>query len=259
MRIPFIVGNWKMNTTVAEAVYLMDAMVNGLEDIQGVEIAVCPPFVSIFPLYEMLRGGNLLLGAQTMDFHDSGAYTGEVSPLMLAPLCQTVILGHSERRQYYGETDTTVSRKLRAALQYRLMPIVCVGENLEEHEAGQCSEVILRQLAAAFEGITEPKNTVIAYEPLWAIGTGQAADGLHANETISTIRQAVYDRFGAQAAGAIRILYGGSVTAANIAEFISQPEIDGALVGSASLKDAEFIRICQITSEIKVPPELRQR
>ena len=254
MRVPIIAGNWKMNTTVEEALALVKAMLNDLDPIGGVEKVVCPPFVSLVPVGQLLQGTSVQLGAQNMFYEEKGAYTGEISPLMLAPLCRYVILGHSERRQYFGETDEVVNRKVRAALKVGLIPIVCVGERLEENEAGLTEEVVTRQVRGAFAGIGAPGETVIAYEPVWAIGTGKPATGEQANTTIGLIRQVVARLYGSQVADAMRIQYGGSVTAANIAEFVSQPEIDGALVGGASLKAAEFVGIVRQTAQAKAKP-----
>jgi triosephosphate isomerase len=251
MRTPIIAGNWKMNTTVAEAAELVKAMKDKLNQIRGVERLLCPPFVSLTAVKELIRGTSIKLGAQNMYFEKSGAYTGEVSPLMLAGLCEYVILGHSERRGYFGETDQTVNKKVKAALAVGLTPIVCVGESLKENEAGETIAVVTRQVKGAFEGIDSPKGAVIAYEPIWAIGTGKAATGAQANATIKVIRDTVAKLYGDQVAQAIRIQYGGSANSANIAEFISQPDIDGALVGGASLKAADFLGIVEQTAKIK--------
>ena len=251
MRTPIIAGNWKMNTTVAEAAELVKAMKDKLNQIRGVERLLCPPFVSLTAVKELIRGTPIKLGAQNMYFEKSGAYTGEVSPLMLAGLCEYVILGHSERRGYFGETDQTVNKKVKAALAVGLTPIVCVGESLKENEAGETIAVVTRQVKGAFEGIDSPKGAVIAYEPIWAIGTGKAATGAQANATIKVIRDTVAKLYGDQIAQAIRIQYGGSANSANIAEFISQPDIDGALVGGASLKAADFLGIVEQTAKIK--------
>ena len=251
MRTPIIAGNWKMNTTVAEAAELVKAMKDKLNQIRGVERLLCPPFVSLTAVKELIRGTPIKLGAQNMYFEKSGAYTGEVSPLMLAGLCEYVILGHSERRGYFGETDQTVNKKVKAALAVGLTPIVCVGESLKENEAGETIAVVTRQVKGAFEGIDSPKGAVIAYEPIWAIGTGKAATGAQANATIKVIRDTVAKLYGDQVAQAIRIQYGGSANSANIAEFISQPDIDGALVGGASLKAADFLGIVEQTAKIK--------
>jgi triosephosphate isomerase len=264
MRSPFVAGNWKMNTTVTEAEKLVLEMLDKLDKIEGVEKVLCPPFVSLVAISMMLQGSSIKLGAQNMYFETKGAYTGEISPLMLSELCEFVILGHSERRWYFGETDEIVSRKVKAALANKLKPILCVGERLEENEAGKTEEVVNRQVTAALNGI-EPlvlsrsserserivKNLVIAYEPVWAIGTGKAASGKQAAATIEFIRDVLAKLWNKSIAQDLRILYGGSVTSANIAEFISHPEIDGALVGGASLKAEEFVGIVEKTAEIK--------
>ncbi|HUV51723.1 MAG TPA: triose-phosphate isomerase [Dehalococcoidia bacterium] len=251
MRTPIIAGNWKMNTTVAEAAELVKAMKDKLNQITGVGKVLCPPFISLTAVKELIRGTSIKLGAQNMYFEKSGAFTGEVSPPMLAGLCEYVILGHSERRGYFGETDQIVNKKVKAALAVGLTPIVCVGESLKENEAGETIAVVTRQVKGAFEGIDSPKDTVIAYEPIWAIGTGKAATGAQANATIKVIRDTVAKLYGEQIAQAIRIQYGGSASSANIAEFISQPDIDGALVGGASLKAADFLGIVDQTAKIK--------
>lgn len=251
MRMPIIAGNWKMNTTVDEAVALVEQMYESLDNITGVEKVLCPPFVSLVSVRDLIAGGSVKLGAQDMYFQDKGAFTGEISPLMLAPICQYVILGHSERRQYFGETDETVNKKIQAALQHGLSPIVCVGENLEQNEAGKTEEVVTGQIRRGFQGIASIDKVVVAYEPIWAIGTGRPATAQGANQVIGLIRSTLADLFGKQAASALRIQYGGSVTAANIAELIAQPEIDGGLVGGASLKAEEFVAIVAKSAEIK--------
>jgi triosephosphate isomerase len=251
MRIPLIAGNWKMNTTLSEARTLVTQMTGALGRVEGVEILVCPPFISLAAVRDLLQGTVIQLGAQNMYWEDKGAFTGEVSPLMLAPLCQYVILGHSERRHIFQESDELVARKVRTALRSRLKPILCVGERLEENEAGQTQPVISRQLRLSLDGIGDLDSLVVAYEPVWAIGTGRAATGAQANETVGFIRRVLSELFGAGKAATVRILYGGSVTAANIAEFIGQPEIDGALVGGASLKALEFISIADQAAKLK--------
>jgi len=264
MRIPFVAGNWKMNTTATEAEQLVLEMLDKLDRIEGVEKVLCPPFVSLVAVNMMLRGSSIKLGAQNMYFETKGAYTGEISPVMLRELCEFVILGHSERRWYFGETDEIVNKKVKAALANKLKPILCVGERLAENEAGKTEEVVNRQVTAALNGI-EPfilnrsseqserivKNLVIAYEPVWAIGTGKAASGEQASATIQFIRGVLAKLWNKSTAQDLRILYGGSVTSANIAEFISHPEIDGALVGGASLKVEDFVSIVEQTAEIK--------
>lgn len=248
MRKPFIAGNWKMYKNVTEARQLVIELGAGLAGIQGVDKVLCPPFTDLMAVKALLEGTDLGLGAQNMHWEASGAFTGEVSPLMVAELCQYVILGHSERRQYFGETDETVNRKTKAALEAGIIPIVCVGETLAEYESGATGEVVTRQVKAGLAGLQLPANypLVIAYEPVWAIGTGKASTAEDANAVVAEIiRPALADTFGAEAAQAIRVLYGGSVKASNAAEFFRQPDIDGALVGGASLKAAEFIAIVQ--------------
>jgi len=251
MRLPIIAGNWKMNTTVAEAVALVGEMRAGLEAIAGVECVVCPPFVSLAALADLLRGSAISLGAQNVYWEDKGAYTGEVSPPMLAPLCQYVIIGHSERRKYFEETNEIVNRKTKAALRHGLKAIVCVGEDLTQNEAGRTVEVVTTQVRESLADLPGLLNVVIAYEPVWAIGTGRPATGEGANHVIGVIRKTIAEGWGRTAGDAIRIQYGGSVTAANIAEFMGQPEIDGALVGGASLKAGEFVAIVRSTCEAK--------
>jgi len=251
MRVPFIAGNWKMNTTVAEAERLVLEMLERLDRIEGVEKVLCPPFVSLVGIGMMLENSSIKLGAQNMYFESKGAYTGEVSPPMLKELCEFVILGHSERRWYFGETDEIINRKVRAALANELKPILCVGERLEENEAGNTQEVIGRQVRGALNGIEPVPDLVVAYEPVWAIGTGKAASGKQAAATIQFVRDVVRELWDKSVAQDLRILYGGSVTSANVAEFIALLEIDGALVGGASLKADEFVDIVKKTSEIK--------
>lgn len=251
MRTPMIAGNWKMNTTLAEASALVKEMREGLERITGVETVICPPFLSLPLVKELLLGSSIKVGAQNMHFEEQGAYTGEISPLMLSGICEYVILGHSERRQYFGETDEVVNGKIRAALAVELTPILCVGEQLEQKEAGKTEEVVTRQVRGALNGIESPIGMVIAYEPIWAIGTGRAETGEGANAIIAIIRNTVARLYGEGTAQEIRILYGGSVTAANIAEYVRQSEIDGALVGGASLKAKEFLTIVAQTAATK--------
>ena len=251
MRIPLIAGNWKMNTTIDEARALVTEMRPELDRIEDIEKVVCPPFISLAAVKKLLEGSTIKLGAQNLHFEEKGAYTGEVSPLMLAGLCEYVIIGHSERRQYFGESNETVNKKLRAALKVGLKPILCVGEKLAENEAGRAKEIVTGQVKAGFAGIDYPESLVIAYEPIWAIGTGKAASGAQANETIQLIRQQFAELYGEDNADKVRILYGGSVTAENIAEFIEEKEIDGALVGGASLKPAQFVSIVNQTWETK--------
>lgn len=251
MRVCLIAGNWKMNTTVAEAERLVLEMLERLDRIEGVEKVLCPPFVSLVGIGMMLENSSIKLGAQNMYFESKGAYTGEVSALMLKELCEFVILGHSERRWYFGETDEIVNKKVRAALANQLKPILCVGERLEENEGGKTQEVIDGQVRGALNGIEPVPDLVVAYEPVWAIGTGRAASAKQAAATIQFIRDVVSELWNESVAQDLRILYGGSVTSANVGEFITLPEIDGALVGGASLKADEFVGIVKKTSEIK--------
>jgi triosephosphate isomerase (TIM) len=252
-RQPIVAGNWKMNTTADQAVVLAEDMLDDLDAIEGVEIVLCPPFISLVPLWEMLSETTLGLGAQNMYWEEKGAYTGEISPLMLKPLCRYVILGHSERRMYFGETDEIVARKVQAALTHGLRPIICVGENLEQREANQTAAVLDRQIRAVFTDMDpeQARQCVVAYEPIWAIGTGRAAHGPQAQDSISGIRQLLAELVTPDVADGIRIQYGGSVTGANAAEFFQQPDIDGALVGGASLKPDDFVRICAIAQQAK--------
>lgn len=245
MRTMFVAGNWKMNKTIAETRELLSALKTGLNDLQGVERVVCPPFVSLAAAHELLAGTSIGLGAQNMHWEEKGAFTGEVSSAMLKELCGYVILGHSERRMYFGETDETVNKKLHAAQKAGLTPIVCVGETLAQYEAGQTAEVVSSQTRAGLLGVSAEfaSQIVIAYEPVWAIGTGKASSAENAQGVHGVIRQVLTELFGAEKAQAIRILYGGSVTAANASEFFSQPDIDGALVGGASLKVDDFVGI----------------
>ena len=251
MRKALIAGNWKMNTTLDEAKNLVREILNKLNGTDDVEILLCPPFISLPSVKELLRGTSVKLGAQNMYFVDKGAYTGEISPLMLSDLCDFVIIGHSERRQYFFETDEVVNKKLKKALESRLKPILCVGENLKDNEAGKTKQVITGQVTAGLAGIKPTKELVIAYEPIWAIGTGKAASGRQASATIGLIRSIVSGLWGRETAEAIRVLYGGSVTGSNITEFIAETEIDGALVGGASLKASEFVNIINQTANLK--------
>jgi len=246
MRTPFIAGNWKMHKTVAEGVELAAALKTSLADVSSMELAVCPPATAVAAVADVLRGSNIGVGTQNMYWEDQGAYTGEISPLMVKELAQYVIIGHSERRQYFGETDETVNRKLKAALHHGLTPIVCVGESLEQNEAGKTVPFVGSQIRGAFAGISaeEARRVVLAYEPIWAIGTGRTAMPEDANEIIKTaIRDVLTDLYDEETAQAIRVQYGGSVKPHNMAAFIVMPEIDGALVGGASLQAEAFTAI----------------
>jgi len=250
MRTPIIAANWKMNTTIAEATALVGVMITELDGIEGVEKIVCPPFISLAVVADIIKGSSVKPGAQNMYFEEKGAYTGEISPLMLAGLCRYVIIGHSERRQYFGETDEITNRKIATAFKAGITPILCVGENSDENEAGKTAEVVNRQVKLALAGMKDIDGAIVAYEPIWAIGTGKSASGEQANATINLIRRQIAAMLGADTAAGTRILYGGSVNADNIAEFVSQPDIDGALVGGASLKAEQFIGIVRRTAEV---------
>jgi triosephosphate isomerase len=246
MRRRLVAGNWKMYKTVGEGRILVSEMLPGLTAITNVDIVLCPPFTSILPVAAMLEGTQIAVGAQNMHWEASGAFTGEVAAPMLAEFCKYVIIGHSERRQYFGEVDETVNRKVKAALAHHLIPIMCIGETLDENEAGITAEVVTRQLNGGLDGIdaTLATSIVIAYEPVWAIGTGRAATAEGANAVIGDlIRRGLEQKYGSSVAQVMRILYGGSVKASNAAELFGQPDIDGALVGGASLKAEEFIAI----------------
>jgi triosephosphate isomerase len=255
MRTPIIAGNWKMNKTVAETLELVRDIRQALGAApENVEVVLCPPFPGLWVAKNALGRSQFGLGAQNMHWEPKGAYTGEVSPTMLAELVTYVILGHSERRQYFGETDETVNKKVKAALAAGLKPIVCVGEVLAEFEAGKTNEVVSRQVRGGLAGLTAEQmaTVVIAYEPVWAIGTGKAATGAGANAVVAqAIRGPLAELFGADVAQATRVQYGGSVTPANIAEFMAQPDLDGALVGGASLKAADFAEIIKQTAQAK--------
>jgi len=251
MRKLLIAGNWKMNTTLMEAVDLVNEMKKPLDRIENVDKVVCPPFISLAVIAEILMDSSVKVGAQNMYFKDKGAFTGEISPAMLVDICEYVIIGPSERRQYFKETDETVNKKVKAALDAELKPIICLGENLEQNKAGETQEVVTGQIKGALDDISYSPSIVIAYEPIWAIGTGIAATGTAANATIKIIRNTIAEIYNGRAAQDMRILYGGSVTAANIGEFIKQPEIDGGLVGGASLKAAEFISMVEQAASIR--------
>jgi triosephosphate isomerase len=254
MRKPIIAGNWKMNKTAAEAVELVRELRRLVIDVDQVEIVVCPPFVALSSVAEALAGTKIKVGAQNMYWEEKGAYTGEISASMLSGLCTYVIIGHSERRQYFGETNETVNKKVKAALAHKLVPIMCVGENLAQYEANETGEVVSRQVREGLAGLTveQAQSIVIAYEPIWAIGTGKAATGTGANSVVAlNIRGPLSELFGEAAAQSIRVQYGGSVTPANIAEFMQMPDLDGALVGGASLKAPDFAEIVKVTAQVK--------
>jgi triosephosphate isomerase (TIM) len=247
MRTPLVVGNWKMHLTIAPALQLVAAVKGALQGVSGVGVVFCPPATALSAVGQALSGSPWFLGGQTMHWETKGAYTGEVSAAMLADVgCRYVILGHSERRELFGETDEAVGRKVRSALEHGLTPIVCVGERLAERQAGGADAVIVRQMSAAVSGIAgeHVPELVVAYEPVWAIGTGEVAEPADAQEMAAAIREHLSAVHGGVAAD-VRILYGGSVKPANIAAIMAQPAVDGALIGGASLDAGEFVTICR--------------
>ncbi len=247
-RIPLIAGNWKMHMTVRNALGLVDGLLNRTPDPSGVELAVCPPFVCLHAVCERLRGSSIRVGAQTMHWAESGAHTGEISPGMLTEVgCQMVILGHSERRQHNGETDQQINQKVRSALAGGLDPILCVGESLAEREAGQAQHVVSTQVNAGLKVVSadDMARVTLAYEPVWAIGTGVVATPEMAQEIHQQIRMLLADRYGDGIAGRSRILYGGSMKPDNAAGLLKQQDIDGGLIGGASLEAESFLGIAQ--------------
>ncbi len=251
MRRPIMAGNWKMNLLVAEAETLVRGILDGLKDPVDADVVVAPAFTALYPVARLLQGTAVALAAQDLFWEDFGAYTGEVNAKMLRDVgCTYVIVGHSERRQYFGETDQTANRRVRAALAGGLLPILCVGETLEERKQGKTLAVVERQLRDGLDGIGRDEATklVIAYEPVWAIGTGETATPEQAQEVHAFIRSFVRSRFGDAVADGMRIQYGGSVKPDNIRSLMDQPDIDGALVGGASLKAASFLGIVRYRS-----------
>jgi triosephosphate isomerase len=243
MRTPIIAGNWKMNTVVGEAKALVEELKGLVSDVKDVEVVVCPPFISLSAVQDVIKDTNIGLGAQNVYWEKSGAFTAEVSAPMLTSVgCTYVIIGHSERRSYFGETDETVNKRIFAALEEGLKPIVCVGETLEEREADKTFDVIKQQITGGLANLTQEQmaSIVIAYEPVWAIGTGKTASKEQAQEVHAFIRKLLAELFGDATAEATRIQYGGSVKPENATELMGQPDIDGALVGGAALKAASF-------------------
>ena len=250
-RLPLIAGNWKMNTTVAEARALAKALASNLNGAPSVEVLLCPPFISLTTVGSEIAGTTLKLGAQNLHPEPKGAFTGEVSPAMLTGLCDYVIVGHSERRALFGEDDDFVNRKLHSALAHDIIPILCVGETLAQREANTTEEVLTRQVIGGLKDVSPEADFVVAYEPVWAIGTGKAASASDAEQAISLIRRTVSQQLGEQAAANTRILYGGSVKSSNISDFITSVDIDGALVGGASLDPDDFSGIVSATSQAR--------
>ena len=251
MPVPIVAGNWKMNTTVAGAVDLASKIGKGLGSISGVDVILCPPFVSLAAVRKAIHGSSIKIGAQNMYFEAAGAFTGEVSPLMLQGLCDYVILGHSERRQLFGETDILVNRKVKAAFQNGLKPILCVGETLEQRDRGQAGAVVSQQLRLGLADLVDITGLAVAYEPVWAIGTGRAATPDTAAEVMGgSVVETLRSLF-ADAADDVPLLYGGSVNPGNAAGFLAQSCIHGALVGGASLQAQQFVELAQIAAGAK--------
>jgi len=245
-RLPFIAGNWKMNKTVGEALDLIRELKTAISGVKEVEVAVAPPFTALYAVRKELEGSSIRLAAQTLYWEEKGAFTGEISPLMLKEVgCQYVIIGHSERRHFFGESDETVNRRIKAALAQGLKVIFCIGETLKEREEGKTFSVIERQIEGGLKGLgdKELRNMVIAYEPVWAIGTGKTATPEQAEEAHRFIREKVEKLYSREVSEEIRIQYGGSVTPDNIKGLMNQPNIDGALVGGASLEAESFSKI----------------
>ncbi len=252
MRIPIIAGNWKMYKTVAEAEAFVRELAPRLAPFNNVERVVCPPYLAIPAVHSALEGTPIKVGAQDVHFENEGAYTGRISPLMLKDWVEYVIIGHSECRRDLGDTDEIVNKKVKAALAHNLTPIIAVGESLAQNEAGETAAFVSQQVRGAFAGLTAEQalKTVVAYEPIWAIGTGRNATAQQANSIIGgVVRRALADLYGNDVAQQIRIQYGGSVKPDNMAEYIAQPDIDGALVGGASLKVESFTELVRITAE----------
>ena len=251
LRKAVIAGNWKMNKTPAEAKELIAAIAPLVKD-AGCDVVACTPFVDLSAAQEAAQGTNIQIGAENCHWEKSGAYTGEISAEMLSSMgVNIVIIGHSERRQYFGETDVTVQKRVRAALDAGLTVILCVGETLEQREQGITSELVAMQTKIALGGVTEEelKRIIIAYEPVWAIGTGKTATAQQANEVCHTIREVIADLYGKDAADAFTIQYGGSMNAGNAAELLAQPDVDGGLIGGASLKPQDFATIVKAATE----------
>ncbi len=248
MRRPCVAGNWKMHKTIKESTDLVVELIPGLDSIKNVDSVICPPFTALAMVSNLVKDLKIELGAQNLFWEEQGAYTGEISPGMVAEIAEHVILGHSERRAYFQDTDDAVNKKILAALKAGLKPILCVGETLEENEAGKTGEVVKRQLVEALKEVNteELGQMMVAYEPVWAIGTGKAATAEGANQVIKNhVRDVLASLYSRAAADQIRILYGGSVKPANAKEYFQQPDIDGALVGGASLKAEAFIQITE--------------
>ena len=249
-RKPFIAGNWKMNATLTEARQLAVDVAGQVGTPQDVDVAVCPPFLSLEAVAEILRDTAISVGAQNLYPAPSGAYTGEIAPTMLQGLCQFVILGHSERRAYFEETDDFVNRKVHSALEHGLIPIMCVGETLEQREAGMTGEVLRAQTIGGLVGVTDASTVVVAYEPVWAIGTGVAATPDDAREGIAVIRDTIAAIADAETAESVRILYGGSMNPQNVDSLLEQQGVDGGLIGGASLNAEQFTALVRAAERV---------
>ena len=252
MPIPVVAGNWKMNTSVNEALNLALELVELLDSALQVEKVICPPFISLEPVSRIIQGSPIKLGAQNMHQQQQGAFTGEVSPTMLTNLCQYVILGHSERRLHFGESDELINLKVKAAYEAELQPILCVGETLEQRQGGAATEIIAGQVRSGLVGLHNMNGLIVAYEPIWAIATGVAATPETASDIMgNVILQTLVELYGESAASQVPLLYGGSVNPDNVEGFVKEKSIHGALVGGASLKAEQFSKIARITSEVK--------
>jgi triosephosphate isomerase len=254
MRVPIIAGNWKMHKTLEESVRFVKDLLPRLEPFKNVERVVCPTYIALGGVADALMGSHIKVGAQNVHWEEKGAYTSQISPTMLQGLVDYVIIGHSECREYLGETDEIINKKIKAALAHGLKPIFAVGESLAQNEASETQSFVSGQVRAGLDGVTAEQmaNVVIAYEPIWAIGTGKSASADQANQIIkSAIRDTVESLYGAEVAGALRIQYGGSVKPSNMADYMSQPDIDGALVGGASLIVDDFVALVEAAAQVK--------
>jgi triosephosphate isomerase len=250
LRRLLIAGNWKMNKTVPEALELVRELKERLKGVEDRDVLVCPPFTALYPVGRELEGSSILMGAQNMFYEEKGAFTGEISPVMLKDVgCSYVILGHSERRHIFGESDELINKKVISAVNHDLIPILCVGETLEEREKGETRQVVERQVREGLKGLKPEDEFVIAYEPVWAIGTGRSATPEMAQEVHAFIREVLTELFGKEKAKGVRILYGGSVKPENAKGLLEMPDIDGALVGGASLKAESFSKIVKFELE----------
>ena len=250
LREILIVGNWKMNTSVSEARDLASSMIKGASGINGVTRVICPPFTSLALLSEIFNGTGIRVGAQNLHYEDHGAYTGEISASMLAELCEYVIVGHSERRLFFKETDDMISNKLGAAIKVGLKPILCVGETAEQRDEEIAGDIVRSQIERGLGDVQVGKDLVVAYEPVWAIGTGKVANPTDAQSMMSLIRRIISESCGEASALSVCLLYGGSVKADNVANFVEQPDVDGVLVGGASLKAHSFMELVSNAAKV---------